>query len=117
MGLKWHIQACTVFSSISAHGLTFTFQLQVNGAHIRRMVDSKTFQVREENIHSGSSYLANSNERRDFIIRMRCDERSDFVSPKKVRFEFGNFLNTFGDIFAHFVRLCTFVDIFVHICT
>ena len=50
------------------------------------MVDSKTFQVREENIHSGSSYLANSNERRDFIIRMRCDERNDFVTPKKVNF-------------------------------
>ena len=48
--------------------------LIANSTYMKRMLDSKTFQVREESsTTTPGGYMSSSNERRDFIIRLRTN--------------------------------------------
>ena len=48
--------------------------ITANSTYMKRMLDSKTFQVREESsTTTPGGYMSSSNERRDFIIRLRTN--------------------------------------------
>ena len=56
------------------------FQLCAGSSYSRRMLDMKTFQIREECYTPGRCIPGHNESRRDFITRLKCATRAEVIN-------------------------------------